>query len=377
MSREQALEHMSNALELAARGLGTTRPNPMVGALVVRDGRVVGQGYHHKAGGPHAEVHALREAGAKARGAELIVTLEPCCHVGRTPPCTEAIIEAGISRVWIGHLDPNPRVAGKGVEFLRQAGIEVHTGIMERACAELNAGYNHWMKHGRPKVTLKLASSLDGKIATASGESQWITGPKSRRAVHAMRAASDCIMVGIGTALADDPSLTVRDVPFTGPSPTRLIVDSKLRLGPQARVLNQDGAEIIIATSSAAPQHRRENLQSCGATLIEASGGDGRVDLKLLFDTLGQKRRQGAVRSILVEGGGELSASLIEQGLVDELRLFIAPLCIGGDGINGLAPLGVDALSIAPRFTLTSVTQHGEDVELLFQPREENTCSQD
>lgn len=376
MNREQATKWMRTALELAARGRGTTRPNPMVGALVVQDGQVIGQGYHRKAGGPHAEVIALREAGEQARGAELIVTLEPCCHVGRTPACTEAIKKAGITRVWIGSLDPNPRVAGKGVEILRAAGIEVQTEVMVAACAALNSGYNHWMRHGRPKVTLKLATSLDGKIATCSGESQWITGKVSRRAVHALRAASDCIMVGIGTALADNPSLSVRDVPYKGEAPSRLIVDSNLRLRPDAKVLRADGAEVIVATTPSAPTEAKHTLQARGVTLIESSTAHGRVDLKHLFESLGE-RKDDAVRSILVEGGGTLSASLIREGLVDELRLFIAPVCIGGDGLDALASLGVEALNLAPRFALTGIAQHGEDVEMIFQPRKESPCSQD
>ena len=376
MKRAQALDLMKRALELAALGRGTTRPNPMVGALIVHQGQIIGEGYHQRAGGHHAEVHALQSAGEEARGAEMIVTLEPCCHVGRTPACTNAIMEAGISRVWVGCLDPNPRVAGKGIQALKDAGIEVQTGLLEDECTALNAGYNHWMTEKRPRVTLKLASSLDGKIATATGESQWITSAAARKAVHAMRAASDCIMVGIGTALSDDPSLTVRDVPYSGNPPTRLIVDTKLRLPTDAKVLRSDGAEVIIATTALADEASKDAMRAQGATLIELPARDGQVDLKCLIETLAQRGDQ-SIRSVLVEGGGRLSASLIREGLVDELRLFIAPISIGGDGLSMLASLGIDALNLAPRFTLMGVEKHGEDVELTFCPRVENICSQD
>ena len=376
MNREQALELMADALDIAARGQGTTRPNPMVGAIVVRHGARVGEGYHIRAGGAHAEVHALQMAGEEARDAELIVTLEPCCHVGRTPACTDSIMAAGISVVWVGCLDPNPKVAGKGVQALRDAGIQVYTGLLEKECSALNAGYNHWMIHGLPHVTLKLATSLDGKIATASGASRWITGPDSRRSVHLLRAQSDAIMVGRGTVLADDPALSVRDVPYEGAPPTRLVVDSLMQVNPRARIFSDDGAEVIIATTESAPQKRRDVLESAGATVVALSATDGRVDLEALFRHLAQ-RETAPIRSILVEGGSGLAATLIQADLVDVLRVFIAPLCIGGDGLSALASLGLDALDGAPRFKLADTRRHGDDIELIFHRQTEKICSQD
>ena len=375
MNPEHALENMTRALELAAQGQGTTRPNPMVGSVIVRDGERVGEGFHARAGEPHAEIHALRMAGDKAQGADLSVTLEPCCHVGRTPACTEAIIKAGVTRVWIGYLDPNPLVAGKGVEALEAAGVEVHIGLLGEACEALNGGYNHWMSTGLPKIILKLATSLDGKIATASGASRWITGSASRRSVHALRASVDGVMVGRGTALADDPALTVRDVPFSGDPPARLVVDSLMQVSPKAKLFQDDGAEVIVATTRSAPEKRRDALEAAGATVIALSAPDGRVDLKALFKHLGQ-RSESPLRSILVEGGSGLGATLIQAGLVDELRLFMAPLCIGGDGLSALASLGLDTLDLAPRFKLSHIRQHDDDVELIFHRPQEAPCSQ-
>jgi diaminohydroxyphosphoribosylaminopyrimidine deaminase / 5-amino-6-(5-phosphoribosylamino)uracil reductase len=376
MKRDQAREWMRTALELAARGQGTTRPNPMVGAIVIKDGARVGDGFHIRAGGPHAEVHALRAAGDSAVGSDLFVTLEPCCHVGRTPACTDAIIDAGVARVWIGALDPNPRVAGKGVAALRRAGVKVEMEIFESACRDLNEGYNHWMRTRRPYVIVKLATSLDGKIATVSGASQWITGPEARGAVHALRAAVDGIMVGSGTATSDDPSLTVRDVPYDGDPPTRLVVDSGLTLDLNAKLLKDDGAEVIIATTTSAPRDRRDALQELGATVLELPSSEGHVDLTALLQQLGE-RESSPIRSLLVEGGSGLAAALMRSNLVDELRLFMAPLCIGGDGLSALGSLGVLQLKEARRFTLTRLTQHGGDVELALHRHQEATCSQD
>jgi diaminohydroxyphosphoribosylaminopyrimidine deaminase/5-amino-6-(5-phosphoribosylamino)uracil reductase len=376
MNREEACEWMQIALDLAARGRGTTRPNPMVGAVAVKSGVSVGQGFHIRAGGPHAEVHALQAAGGAARGSDLFVTLEPCCHVGRTPACTKAIIEAGVARVWIGALDPNPRVAGKGAAALRNAGVQVEIGICEAAAHTLNEGYNHWMRTRRPLVIVKLATSVDGKIATASGASQWITGPEARCAVHGLRGTVDGIMVGSGTAVSDDPSLTVRDVPYEGDPPTRLVVDSGLKLDPNAKLLRDDGAEVIIATTTSGPRDRIDALRQRGATVLELPSLGGHVDLTALLQRLGE-RESAPVRSLLVEGGSGLAAALMRSGLVDELRIFMAPVCIGGDGLSALDSLNVIQLKDAPRFTLTRLTQHGDDIEMVLHRHQEAACSQD
>ncbi|MGB0589122.1 MAG: bifunctional diaminohydroxyphosphoribosylaminopyrimidine deaminase/5-amino-6-(5-phosphoribosylamino)uracil reductase RibD [Myxococcota bacterium] len=376
MNREQAREWMQMALELAARGRGTTRPNPMVGSVIVKDDALIGQGFHVRAGGPHAEVHALKAAGDAARGSEMFVTLEPCCHVGRTPACTDAIIEAGVAKVWIGALDPNPKVAGKGVAALKTAGLAVELGLCEPAALALNAGYNHWMLTQRPHVILKLATSLDGKIATSSGASQWITGPEARRAVHELRGSVDGIMVGSGTAVSDDPSLTVRDVPYDGDPPTRLVVDSGLTLAPNAKLLRDDGADVIVATTASAPRDRWTALERQGATVLEVQAEEGHVDLNALLRRLGA-HEPSPLRSLLVEGGSGLAAALLRSDLVDELRVFMAPLCIGGDGLSALGSLDVVALEDAHRFTLTRLTQHGDDIEMVLHRRQEAACSQD
>ena len=371
MTREQAQGWMDLALSLAARGKGTTRPNPMVGAVVVKDGRVIGEGYHVKAGEPHAEVHALRAAGEGARGADLIVTLEPCCHVGRTPACTDGVIKAGIARVWVGALDPNPLVSGQGITALRDAGIEVITGIRTPACEALNKGYNHWMATGRPHITLKLATSLDGKIATSTGASQWITGPPARRAVHALRSEVDAVTVGSGTARADDPSLTVRDVPYEGPQPARILIDSRLSVPPTAKLFARDGAQILLVTSD---DNDAAALSARHAMAVELPTPQGQVCLAQAMETLGTLPTT-PIRSVLVEGGSGLATALLKANLVDELRVFLAPIYIGGDGLGALSTLGVSHPDEAPRFTIERTLQHGEDIEVRMT-RKEASCSQ-
>ena len=357
---------MAEALALAERGRGSTRPNPMVGAVVVVDGERVGSGFHERAGEPHAEIHALRSAGDAARGATVYVTLEPCCFRGRTGPCTEALIEAGVARVVVGTQDPNPRVSGQGVSRLRDAGIEVTTGVMEEACWELNVIFNHWVTTKRPLVVLKLATTLDGRIAAAGGASQWITGARAREEVHAMRAHLDAVMVGSGTALADDPRLTARDVALPGGQPVRVLVDGELRVPNTAALFTGDG-DVIVATRQSAGT-RYEALQGAGVEVLTLDNGEGHVDLEGLIEALGT-REPNPITSLLVEGGGGLSTALIEADLVDRLHLFVAPTLMGGDGLAALGSLGVTHPDEAPRFELLQLNTVGEDLEIVLTRR--------
>jgi diaminohydroxyphosphoribosylaminopyrimidine deaminase / 5-amino-6-(5-phosphoribosylamino)uracil reductase len=317
------------ALRLARRGYGTTSPNPMVGALLVRGGKAIGRGWHRRAGEPHAEIEALRDArqhGYPCRGATLFVTLEPCSTQGRTPPCTAAIIAAGIQRVVVGVTDPNPRHAGRGFAQLRKAGIAVTRDVMAEECAGLNESFNHWIVHRTPYVTVKAAMTLDGKIATASGESQWITGPRARAAGMELRRGADAILVGIGTVLADDPSLTLRPAKPGIPPRRRIVLDAYARTPLHAKLVS-DGcaASTIIAVSQAAPQSRVASL-SRRVRVLAAPARDGRIDLRWLLKALGAE----AITSLLVEGGGEVNASFLLQHLAHRVAFFYAPKILGG-----------------------------------------------
>ena len=349
---------MAHALALAARGLGRTWPNPAVGCVIVRAGRIVGRGWTQAGGRPHAETIALAQAGPLAFGATAYVTLEPCCHHGQTPPCTDALIAAGVARVATALTDPDPRVAGRGHAALRAAGIDVSEHILAAPARALNAGFLKRVTQGLPYVTLKLATSLDGRIATATGRSRWITGEAARRAVHAQRSAHDAVMVGIGTVLADDPSLTVRDLGLTH-QPLRIVIDSHLRLPPHSR-LAQTARENPVWLCHAADTDVAQThpLNASGLRLIAcARDHDGKVDLT---DALKKLARQGLTR-IYCEGGGTLAASLIRENLVDTLTHFTAGTLIGGDGHAALAALGITDLQDAPRLTLTSLRQIGPD----------------
>lgn len=315
---------MRLALRLAARGRGYTSPNPMVGAVVVKGGRVVGQGWHRQVGGPHAEVLALEAAGAAAKGATVYVSLEPCCHHGRTPPCTDALLRAGVARVVAACLDPDPRVSGRGVATLRAAGVAVDVGLLAEEARQLNEGYFKRVGTGLPFVSVKSAMSLDGKIATCRGESRWITGEKARAFAHRLRAEHDAVLTGVGTVLADDPELTVRLV--RGRTPLRVVADSQARTPPTARLLRADVRPPIIAVSLRAPAARVRELERAGATIWRLPTRRGRVDLEALLRTLA---REGA-NYVLVESGGTLAAAAIEHGLVDRVYYFVAPLLIGG-----------------------------------------------
>ena len=329
MDTQQAIDEqfMHEALTLAAQARGRTSPNPMVGSVVVKDGRVVGRGYHVRAGTSHGEVVALEDASGQAHGATLYVTLEPCCYYGRTPPCTKAIIAAGIRRVVAAMRDPNPLVSGKGLEELRQAGIEVKLPVLEAEAAALNEVFIKYITTKRPFVLLKVAASLDGKIATVTGESRWITNERSRLLVHQLRDQVDAVMVGINTVLRDDPLLTTRLPGGGGRDPMRIIVDSRLRLPCEARVLTASTAACtLIATTAEAPREKRLQLEAAGAKVLVVEGDGPGVPLGSLMEQLGTMQ----VSSILLEGGGELHSSALRVGIVDKVLYFLAPKLIGG-----------------------------------------------
>ncbi len=347
------------ALALASRAEGRTSPNPMVGAVVVRRGRVVGRGYHHRAGGPHAEVLALEQAGSAAAGATLILNLEPCCHYGKTPPCTDAIIQARVARVVAGMRDPNPRVDGGGFEALRAAGIEVEVGVLEEACKRFNEEYVHFITTGRPFVILKLAASLDGRIATAKGASKWITGERARRHVHRLRSRVDAVMVGAGTVRADDPSLTVRLDDSPARNPARVVVDSALGISPRAKVFSARAqARVIVATTPRASAKNERRVAATGATVVRVRARRGRVDLAALLARLAKL----GITSVLVEGGSELATALWRAQLVDKLMLFLAPCILGGDAVPAFGALEIPTLAQAVRLERAHVHRLDDDV---------------
>lgn len=355
--------YMQQALRLAGRAVGHTRPNPLVGCVIVREGRVVGKGYHQRAGEPHAEVLALRQAGEAARGATVYVTLEPCSHHGRTPPCADALVQAGVGRVVAAMTDPNPQVAGRGVQRLQGAGIAVTEGVCEADAQRLNQPFVTWMTRGRPLVTLKMAASLDGKTATHTGESQWITGPLARQRVQRMRACHDLILVGIGTVLADNPRLNCRL--RGGRDPIRLVVDSTLRTPLDAAILTSSAqAGVWIAITERAPEARQRAMRSLAEAgvsvelLVCRATPSGRVDLGDLMARLGKRD----ILSVLTESGAVLNAALLDAGVVDRLALFLSPQLIGGQGAVGLLHGdGVASLADAHRLTDLRITPVGED----------------
>ena len=350
---------MRRALELAARG--RTSPNPMVGAVIVKAGEIVGEGYHHKAGTPHAEVHAINSAGEKAKGAQLYVTLEPCCHRGRTPPCTKAIIQAGISSVVMAMYDPNPLVPGKGKAMLENYGITVQSGLLEQEARKLNEFYIKYITTGLPFVILKSAMSLDGKIATYTGKSKWITSETSRRKVHEIRDTVDAILVGIGTVINDNPSLTTRLMDRKGKDAVRIIVDSDARIPLPSKVLNLDStAPTLIAVTPKALEDKISQLKSAGAEVIVIpERNDGRVNLKALMEGLGKRE----ITSVMIEGGSEINASALKEGIVDKVMIFIAPKFIGGRTAPGLlGGQGIEHLSSAIGLRDIQVSKLGEDI---------------
>jgi diaminohydroxyphosphoribosylaminopyrimidine deaminase/5-amino-6-(5-phosphoribosylamino)uracil reductase len=339
---------MARAIVLARRAIGSASPNPPVGAVIVKDGHIVGEGYTQPPGQAHAEIMALAQAGEDARGADLYVTLEPCAHQGRTPPCTSAIIAAGIRRVHIAALDPNPRTDGRGVARLEQANVSVVLGEGSPDSGALIEAFAKHITTDKPFVVAKFAMSLDGKIATRSGDSKWISNAAARKHAHALRARVDAVMVGIGTALADDPQLTVRDIPHTRPQPTRVVIDSTGRLPTHAAMLALDGTTIIA--TAGLDTERRAALEATGAEVID-TGARAQVDLPQLLATLGERQ----ITSVLVEGGSHLLGSLFDLGLIDKVVAVIAPVIIGG--AEALGPVGgTGAQTIPNALLLTQVT---------------------
>lgn len=349
---------MRMALRLAAKARGRTSPNPMVGAVVVKNGKVIGSGFHRRAGEPHAEAVALQKAGSSARGATLYVTLEPCSHTNkRTPPCCPLVVGSGVRRVVVAMIDPNPHVSGSGIRQLRKAGIEVTTGLLGDEARRLNEAFIKHVTMGMPFVTLKIAETLDGKIATASGESKWITGELARKEGRKLRDSNDAILVGLNTVLNDDPMLTAR-IPG-GRDPIRIIVDSSLRVPLKAKVLSQQSpAPTIIATVSAAKQ-KISDLEKAGAAVIRTKSRNGRVDLRDLMRRLGKRN----IMSVLIEGGAEINASALKAGIVDKVVAFVAPLLMTGtDSLCCIGGESPSRLSQALRLRDLSVKFVGEDL---------------
>lgn len=358
MTSEEDLRYMRWALRLARKGLGRTSPNPMVGAVVVQDGEMVGQGTHRKAGRPHAEREALEQAGDKARGGTLYVNLEPCNHFGRTPPCTHSILEKGIRRVVFGMEDPNPGVKGGGAAFLLSKGLEVVPNVLERECRQLNEVFDHWITTGRPFVYLKAAISLDGRIATRTGDSKWISNDRSRQKVHELRNQVDGVVVGIGTVRKDNPQLTVRLPSGNIKDPWRIIIDPRLRISPEARVLEQPG-KVLIAASEKGAVKKRQLLERQGAEVMVLPEQDGRLSILELLTRLGQKE----ITSLLVEGGAEVYGSFFQEKQVNKLVLFIAPLLIGGKQAKGMiGGIGAGLITEAVRLQGMKVSRLAGDI---------------
>jgi diaminohydroxyphosphoribosylaminopyrimidine deaminase/5-amino-6-(5-phosphoribosylamino)uracil reductase len=349
---------MQAALTLARRGLGNVWPNPSVGCVIVRDGQVVGRGWTQPGGRPHAETEALRRAGEAARGATAYVTLEPCSHHGRTPPCCNALIAAGVARVVCALRDPDPRVDGRGFVMLREAGIAVDEGLLEAEARDINAGFTSRITRGLPLVTLKLATTLDGRIATHTGESKWITGPAARREAHALRARHDAILVGSGTVLADDPDLTCRLAGATPRQALRVVADARLRTPPTARLVATARLHpTLIVTAAGHPPATRALFQSAGAELATVPRAEQGLDLRGLLEALAQR----GVTRVLAEGGAGIAAGLLREGLVDRLAWFHAPGIMGGDGMPAAYPLPVDVLAAMPRFRRIAARPLGRD----------------
>ncbi len=354
-------EHwMREALLIAQRGFGKVGPNPMVGAVIVKDGNLIASGAHMKFGGPHAEVVALHRAGSEANGATLFVSLEPCCHYGKTPPCTNAIIDAGITKVVGAIQDPNPIVAGRGYSTLRKAGIEVIDGICREEALALNTAYFKHLVTGLPYVIVKIAQTIDGKIATVNGSSRWITGEQSRKFVHQMRASVDAVAVGIGTVLADDPLLNV--VLTKGPDPIRIIIDSHFRTPVNAKLFTVSSPIYVCGIAGEAVDRQRI-LQKAGADIVELPAADNHVSL---FDLMRYASSTG-IQRILVEGGRDIATAFLRHKLADELIVAIAPKLIGADGHDGFGNLGIVDISEALTFDRVMVERFGSDIHLRMQ----------
>ena len=362
MVRQEDIEYMRRAIELAERGVGFTNPNPMVGAVIVKGGKVIGEGWHERCGEWHAERNAFKNCTVPAEGATMYVTLEPCCHYGKTPPCTEAIIEHGIARVVVGMEDPNPLVAGKGIALLREAGIEVVCGVEEEALREQNRVFLKYISTKLPWVAMKTAMTLDGKIATRTGDSKWITGAEARAYVHELRHRFMAILVGIGTAVADDPLLNCRIEGRGVRQPIRVVVDSNARLSLDSQLVKTAGEyRTIVAHTRFAPEERVKALREAGVEMLLCKEKEGLVDVRNLLELLGQS----GIDSILLEGGGSLNYTFLAEGLADELYAFIAPKIVGG--MNAKTPVegaGMEKMADAINLELENVLNIGHDVLL-------------
>lgn len=362
MVRQEDIEYMRRAMELAERGVGFTNPNPMVGAVIVKGGKVIGEGWHERCGEWHAERNAFKNCTVPAEGATMYVTLEPCCHYGKTPPCTEAIIEHGIARVVVGMEDPNPLVAGKGIALLREAGIEVVCGVEEEALREQNRVFLKYISTKLPWVAMKTAMTLDGKIATRTGDSKWITGAEARAYVHELRHRFMAIVVGIGTAVADDPLLNCRIEGRGVRQPIRVVVDSNARLSLDSQLVKTAGEyRTIVAHTRFAPEERVKALRETGVEMLLCKEKEGLVDVRNLLELLGQS----GIDSILLEGGGSLNYTFLSEGLADELYAFIAPKIVGG--MNAKTPVegaGMEKMADAINLELENVLNIGHDVLL-------------
>lgn len=371
MSSDTDHRHMARAIRLARKGLYTTHPNPRVGCVLVRQGEVVGEGYHRRTGELHAERNALALAGGRAQGATAYVTLEPCCHHGRTPPCSEGLIEAGVTRVVAAMRDPNPRVAGQGFDRLRAAGIAVEEGVMQAQAEALNPGFIKRMRHGLPYVRCKLAMSLDGRTAMASGESQWITSAAAREDVHRLRARSAAILTGYGTLLADDPSMNVRLTPqsldldpdLNTPQPLRVVLDPQLQTPPTAKMMALPGPVLIVCSDEvrldAAP------LEAAGAQVVTRPADDDMLDLRQVMTYLASQE----INEVLLESGAVLAGAMMAEGLIDELVVYLAPHLMGS-GARGLFNLpAIELMSQRIPLKITDLRQVGEDIRITAQPQ--------
>jgi diaminohydroxyphosphoribosylaminopyrimidine deaminase/5-amino-6-(5-phosphoribosylamino)uracil reductase len=361
-----AVDHafMASALQLAQRGLFTTTPNPRVGCVIVRDGKVVGEGWHERAGEPHAEVHALNQAGEAARGATVYVTLEPCSHYGRTPPCAGALIKAGVARVVVAMCDPNPMVAGQGIAMLELAGIPTACGVLENEARELNVGFISRMERGRPWLRLKVAATLDGKTALNNGISQWITGPDARRDAHRLRARSCAMLTGIGTVLADDPSFTVRDIE-TPRQPLKVVVDANLSMPLDAKILQ--GAKVLVATGCDEEERIRQ-LQDAGAEVLVLPAEHGQIDLARLLHELGRR----GLNEITVEAGKVLNGALLHAGVVDELVFYLAPMLFGDKARGMFGVPEIEEMNQRQELEIKDLRMVGRDVRIVARLKEKS-----
>ncbi len=351
---------MKMALKLAEQGRGWTSPNPMVGAVIVKDGKLVGKGFHQAAGGLHGEIHALNDAGEKASGATLYVTLEPCNHTGRTPPCTQAILKSGIKRVVAGMKDPNPRVTGGGLSYLKSQGLDVSAGVCEDECRHLNEIFIKYATTSLPFVILKCAATLDGRIATRTGDSKWITNPLSRQFVHELRHAVDAIMVGKGTVLKDNPRLTTRIENRKASDPIRIVLDTHLSISPNARLLHlASDSDTLLVYGSSAPAEKKRMLEGPNVRFLKLDEEEGQIDLTALVRELGRM----GVTSLLIEGGSRVNGSALRAGIVDKVYMFFAPKIYGGeDGVPIFAGSGIELMEQSMRLNNISVHRFEDDV---------------